>query len=466
MKNIVLIITDQTTWRALPAYGNTYARTPNIDRIARNGMTIDGCYCTCPLCQPSRASFWTSRYPHETNVISNSGSCREKGVLPDFPTMGEVFLAAGYETVHFGKTHDARTLRGFYCEPEDQIVSGPEHPAYPQNQDTFRDNYTFRAICDYLKRRQDERPLFLVADIVNPHNICGWVGENKGVHSSIDSGEPLPLLPENFDFSDICDHPRAIQYVCCSNIRQSQVAGWTPENFREYLRAYYHFLSLADRGIGQVLDVLEEKGFHDGNTLFVVMSDHGDSMAARGRVTKQVDFYEETMRVPLIFKGPFVVPGKREGIVSLLDLFPTLCSQAGIQAPEGLRGMDISSALSGGELPGRDYVAGEWHTEWGYTVSPGRMIRTERYKYTRYIEDEGEELFDLWEDPFEKKNLARDPGSAAVLARMRGMLKSHLRLTEDSFESLRWKAEARWRSHPAGYQNHRGIAAPMTGAEH
>lgn len=466
MKNIVVFIMDQTAWRALPAYGNTYAKTPNIDRIAEGGMCIDGCYSTCPLCQPSRASFWTGRYPHETRVVSNSARCREKGVLPDFPTMGEVFSAAGYETVHFGKTHDAGTLRGFYCEPEKEIVSEPENPAYPQNRDTFRDNYTFRAACDWIRQRQDERPLFLVADIVNPHNICGWVGENQGVHRGMDSGEPLPPLPENFDFPDIAGQPRAIQYVCCTNIRQSQTAGWTPDNFREYLRAYYHFLSLADRGIGQVLDALEERGFHAGNTLFVMMSDHGDSMGARGRVTKQVDFYEETMRVPMIFKGPGIGAGRREGIASLLDLFPTLCSQAGITAPEGLWGRDISAALSGGELPGRDYVAGEWHTEWGYTVSPGRMIRTGRYKYTRYIEDNGEQLFDLEMDPLEQNNLAGEPESAAVLEGMRDLLKRHLEETGDSFETLKWAADSRWRSHPVGYQNHRGIAAPMTGEEH
>lgn len=466
MKNIVLFIADQVTWRALSAYGNTYARTPNIAQIAEGGMVIDGCYCACPLCQPSRASLWTGRYPHETRVLSNSSKCREKGVLPDFPTLGEVFSAAGYETVHFGKTHDAGTLKGFYCEQEKEIVSEPEHPAYPQNQDTFRDNYTFEALCNWVRKRQDERPLLLVADIVNPHNICGWVGENQGVHKAVNSGEELPPLPENFAFEDISSQPKAIQYVCCTNIRQSQTAGWSPDNFREYLRAYYYFLSLADRGIGRVLDVLGEKGFHSGNTLFVITSDHGDSMAARGRVNKQVDFYEETMRVPLIFKGPGVCSGKRSGIASLLDIFPTLCSQAGITTPSGLRGKDISEALSGGELPEREYVAGEWYTEWGYTISPGRMIRTEHYKYTKYIEDKGEQLFDLEKDPFEQNNLAHCPESADILAQMRNLLNRHLVETGDPFESLQWKADIRWRSHPAGYQRHRGIAAPMTGKEH
>lgn len=463
MKNIVLFITDQTTWRALPAYGNTYAKTPNIDWIAKGGMTIDGCYCSCPLCQPSRASFWTGRYPHETCVLSNSEEDAKAGVLPDFPTLGQVFSEAGYETVHFGKLHDAGTLRGFYCEPFLQTESQTEEPAYPQNQDTRYDNYTFAAVCDWIKRRQDKRPLFLVTDIVNPHNICGWVGKNQGIHQGTDCADPLPPLPENFDFPDISNQPQAVQYICCTNIRQSQTVGWTPKNFREYLRAYYYFLSLADHGIGQVLDALEEKGISPENTLFIMMSDHGDSMAARGRVTKQVDFYEETMRVPLIFKGPGIAPGKRTGIASLLDLFPTLCTQAGIAPPEILQGKDLSPALSGGDLPRRDFIAGEWHTEWGFTVSPGRMIRTGRYKYAKYIEDKGEQLFDLLRDPLEQKNLAKDPESIHILEQMQGFLKHHLEMTNDPFETLPWTADPRLRSHPAGYQNHQGTVTASEG---
>ena len=170
-------------------------------------------------------------------------------------------------------------------------------------------------------------------------------------------------------------------------------------------------------------------------------------------------------RVPMIFKGPGVKPGKQEGIASLLDLFPTLCGWAGITAPEGLRGMSLTETLGGGSLPEREYVACEWHTEWGYTVSPGRMIRANRYKYTRYVEDGAEELYDLVNDPMEKKNLAVNPVCRFSLQEMRKLLWDHERVTKDPFETLPWKADKRWRSHPAGYQNHHGIAAPMAEEE-
>ena len=114
-KNIVMFLLDQLTWRALPAYGNTAARTPNIDRIASGGLMIDGCYTTCPLCQPARAALWTGRYPHETGVLSNGGNWPERGISDTLPTLGETFAVAGWETVHFGKTHDGGALRGFGC---------------------------------------------------------------------------------------------------------------------------------------------------------------------------------------------------------------------------------------------------------------------------------------------------------------------------------------------------------------
>ena len=97
-KNIALFVLDQLTWRALPAYGNPFAHTPNIDRIARGSLMIDGCYTPCPLCQPARASFWSGRYPHETGVLSNGKLWPETGIREDLPTLGDLFSDAGWQT--------------------------------------------------------------------------------------------------------------------------------------------------------------------------------------------------------------------------------------------------------------------------------------------------------------------------------------------------------------------------------
>ncbi len=460
-RNILIIIADQLTWKAIPAYGNTYCKTPNIDRIFKKGVAFDKAITPFPLCQPARASFWTSLYPHETGIDSN-GRKAFVPTLPDsVPTLGSIFSDDGYDCVHFGKKHDAGALRGFTCEPEESLpVEGTE--AWPVNRDTMHDRYTAVKSVEYLEKHGDE-PFVMVADFVNPHDICSWIGANKHVHTDVPVDCELPPLPENFDFSDIVNRPKPVQYICCSHNRQSQTAGWTEENFRYYLAAYYHYVSRVDAEIGLVLDALEKRADAD-NTLIVFMADHGDGMASRGMVTKQVSFYDETTRVPFIFAGPDVAGEARmsKETVSLLDLVPTLCDYAGLKAPDGARGVSLMPWLKEARADEpHEYVASEWHTEWAYTIEPGRMITNRDYKYVRYVEGDGEEFYDLNADPLETRSLINDPAYAVVLGQFRAMLEKHVEETGDKFFSMEYLADDKWRSHPVGYQNHVGPAAPM-----
>jgi choline-sulfatase len=463
-KNILVILTDQLAWRGLPVYGDRYAQTPAIDRICQDAAVFGSCYTPYPLCQPARASFWTGVYPHETDVLSNGMNWPVKPVSDSIPTIGDVFKTAGYRTVHFGKKHDAGALRGFECAEEKELPVEAESDAFPLNMDTFRDRYTSREAVRFLDKLEERNPggnpFFMIADFVNPHNICGFIGEFAGSHVNPPLG-PLPELPPNFDFDDFENRPVPVQYICCSHNRQAQTAKWTADNFRHYLAAYYRYLKYADDEIQKVLDALDRSG-KANDTLVVFFSDHGDSMASRRRVTKQVDFYEEVSRVPFIFKGPGV-KGRHigGGPVSLLDLFPTLCGYAGIDAPQGLRGKDLSGVLQGAALPERDYVVSQWHTEWGYTVEPGRMLVNKRYKYIKYREGPGEELYDLEKDPGEKTNRAGKPEYAKELEECRTLFKAYLKETGDNFETLEYKADSMWRSHEHGYEKHEGLAAPM-----
>lgn len=460
--NIFIIVTDQVAWKALPFYGNKDVKIPNIDRICEGGMGFGETYCSYPMCQPSRASFWSGLYPHQTNVISNGRNWPVADLPKDTVTLGTLFRDNGYKAIHFGKTHDAGALNGFECVEKGKVMMEEESKAWPLNQDSFSDRDTTIKAERFLKEYDGEKPFIMVADYVNPHNICGWVGAFRNEHEDVPIPGPLPPLPENFEFDDIKNRPLPVQYICCSHNRQAQAAGWKPESFQYYLAAYYHYLEMVDREIGVLLDAFEKRK-DAKDTLLVFMSDHGDSMAARGRVTKQVDFYEEDARVPFIFKGPGVKPNSTPlsgAPVSLLDLVPTLCSYAGITYPETLFGKDLTESLKGGPLPNREYVASEWHTEWGFTVSPGRMIRDNRYKYILYLEGHGEELYDLKEDPFEKKNVAADSNYQEVLDKMRTKYRHFIEETGDNFETLSYKADKKWRSHPVGYQNHKGLAAP------
>ena len=462
--NILLIITDQLSWRALPAYGDTYASTPNIDRIAEQAVRFDACYTPFPLCQPARAAFWTGRFPHATGVLANGRAFPVSPVPDDMPTLGETFARAGYTTMHFGKRHDAGSLRGFTLAPvRESPMEG--HKAWPLNRNTFQDRHTTEQATAWLREHREDAPTLTVVDLVNPHNICGWVGENAGAHQDVPVDVPLPELPDNFEDADFEKRPLPVQYICCSHNRLAQAAPWNRTNYRHYLAAYYHYLHRVDAEIGRILDALADRPDAD-RTLIVFMSDHGDGIAAHRMVTKQVSMYEETTRVPLMIAGPGVSRGGRtvHGLCSLLDLFPTLCAYAGLQAPTGLWGHSLVPWLqSQPDSAPHPYVVSEWHTEWGYTISPGRMIRTPNYKYVRYREGNGEELYAIPEDPGETRTLIDDPAHAEALDANRELLERHLQVTDDPFLKLDWKAAPRWRRHPPGYPNHTGPAAPMVG---
>jgi len=459
--NILMIFADQLAWRALPAYGNTVAQTPNIDRIAARAVRFTEAYTPCPLCQPARAAYWTGRYPHETGVLSNGRKHHVPPVPADVPTLGEVLRDAGYVTMHFGKQHDAGSLRGFTVDPQNTLPVTAE-PAWPVNADTLQDRYTTERTVAWLGAYAGPRPYLLVADLNNPHNICGWVGENAGKHMDHKAAGLLPPLPDNFEDTDLAKRPLPVQYICCSHRRLAQAAAWTPHNYRHYLAAYYHYLARVDAEIGQILDVLARRD-DAGETVVIFTADHGDGMAAHRMVTKQVSFIEETTHVPLMVAGPeALVAADRDvdPLVSLLDLFPTLCELAGSTPPEGLRGRSLAPWLRGESPAPPPYVASEWHTEWGFTISPGRMIRTPRYKYTRYLEGDGEELYDLRKDRGETRTLVGVAAHARALAAHRALLAQHLEATADPFLSLAWHVDPRWRSHAPGYANHEGPSAP------
>jgi len=459
--NILIIISDQLAQRATGAYGDPWAPTPNIDSLAAGGVRFSKSYTNCPLCQPARASFWTGRLPHETGVDSNGMNYPVPQVPASMPTLGAIFAAAGYETVHIGKQHDAGSLRGFrLVDPKEVELESPE--AWPVNYDSKQDPYAAAKCVEFLKGPHS-KPFLAVASLNNPHNICGWVGANAGPHRDIPVPGDLPPLPDNFEIDDLETRPRPIQYLCCSHRRLQQAAKWNETNYRHYLAAYYHYTGLVDKHIGDILEALYSSPAGK-NTLVVFFADHGDGIASHRMVTKQVSFYEETTRVPFILAGPGVAgKGKliEEPPVSLLDLVPTLCDYAGLAAPGDLQGTSLLPWMKGEKprnVPG--YVVGEWQTEWGYTISPGRMVRTGKYKYTRYVEGDGEELYDLENDPGEKRNLIRDRSHAAALKEHRDLLREHLAKTGDPFPGLEVKADKRWRSHELGYWNHEGPSAP------
>ena len=467
-KNILLIVCDQLSAQALTAWGNSYGSSPHIDKILEKGVRFETAYTSCPLCQPARASFWTGQYPHQTGVVSNG----RLDPVPDVPesvaTLGAVFSKVGYRTVHFGKQHDAKSLRGFELFPVEGKEIEDATPSWPVNYDTRQDRNTREQTVEFLNSYADASPYLAVVDLNNPHDICNWIGAFQGTQELISPECDLPPLPDNLyrDEGQFEKLPLPVQYVCCAHNRQAQMGEWDETRIRHYLCAYHHYISRVDAEIGKILESLE--GRHDAeDTLIVFMADHGDAMCGRWMGTKHTSFYDETTKIPLAFSGPGINGQGRSvsGLVSLIDLFPTLCDYAGIDLPATVSGRSLMPCLIDDKQKSpQPYVVSQWHTEWGFTIEPGRMIRSDRYKYTHYLEGNGEELYDLIEDPGEVRNLVDHPDFEETLKEHRAILRAYTETTSDPYFSLEWKADERWRSHAPGYRNHRGIAAPASGA--
>ena len=464
--NILIICADQLSWRALPMAGNANYRVPNIERITSRGALFEQCYTAIPLCLPARAALWTGCFPHQTGVLSNGRRHEVPPIPDDLPRLGELFVGAGYRAVHFGKQHDGGGLRGFEREPNLELpVESPA--AYPVTYDTKQDRYTTTKVVEFLENHGDQSWI-AVADLNNPHNICDWIGANQGTRQSGTAESPLPPLPSNFRDADdeFARRPLPVRYLCCTHNRLAQTAGWDEHQYRRYLEAYGHYLRRVDDEIGLILDALEARA--DGqNTLIVLMADHGEGLAAHGLVTKQVSFCEEITRVPFCFAGPSVVPAQQNApLTSLLDLLPTLCDYAQIEAPAGW-GRSLVPWMRGesDEASPHAYIAAEWLTEWGDTIEPGRMIRTPRFKYNRYLESDGdiwgEELYDLHDDPGETRSIVDAPEFAEVTAEHRRLLQMHIEATGDNFWDLQPQTAERPQHHAPGYHNHSGPTAAM-----
>lgn len=458
--NFLIIQCDHLTQRVVGAYGETEGCTPAIDQIAAQGVIFANAYVGCPLSQPSRAALWSGMMPHQTNVRSNSDEHINPRLPETVPTLGSLFSENGYEAVHFGKTHDMGSLRGFkHKEPVAKPFTDPE---FPVNNDSFLDVGTCEDAVAYLSNPPQE-PFICIADFQNPHNICGYVGENKGEHTDQPISVPLPELPANFEVENWNNVPTPVQYICCSHRRMTQASHWNEENYRHYIAAFQHYTKMVSKQIDSVLKTLYSTPAGK-NTIVVIMADHGDGMASHRMVTKQISFYEEVTNVPFIFAGPGIKHQKRavDNILTqpTIDLLPTLCDLAGISVPAEKPGISIAPTLKGEkQVKKRPYAVSEWHSEYEVIVTPGRMIRSPRYKYTHYLECGDEELYDLKKDPGERNNLARNPKYTRILAEHRAMLDDYINQTKDDYRTLKVNADKRWRSHTPGYPNHEGPGA-------
>ena len=424
--NIVLIITDQQHIDTISALGCRHLRTPAMDELARRGTSFQNSYCADPVCSPSRSAIFTGRMPSEADVASNG-----RPIYRGIPNLGQWFREQSrYETFYAGKWHlprsYSREIPGF------QVL-----PGGIGGQGNIGDACVSQACVDFLQKRRSRRPFFLVASLLQPHDVCEWLRLNlrdPGALPYPELGGELPELPPNFDYEPF--EPRHLQRLRQGN--EPAHGQWSELHWRYYMWSYYRHVEMVDGEIGRILEALDAAGRRT-DTVVLLTSDHGEGLA-RHQMVRKSSSYEESVKVPFLISWPGELPEGRhekERLVSGLDIAPTLCDCAGIPAPPKQRGWSLRASLAGKRAHPREMVVVE------IPPDAGRLVRTPRYKYVTYAGDTLDQLFDMEEDPGETRNLAAQAGMAAVVGEHRRLLREWEQRLEPA-PNQPW-ADAWWR---------------------
>jgi len=377
----------------------------------------------------------TGLMTHKTGVMFNTNSFQ----IEHHESMGVRMKKAGYETAYIGKWHIPLDSSNSKWTGFDLMMEGTRK---------FNDRHFSDPVSEFLRKKHD-KPFFMVASFVNPHDICEYARKLTGGFSERQTElwngsianppavDQMPSLPDNFEISE--NEPDIIRK------HQSWIPGvypskdWSKAQWREYRWALNRMTERVDSEIAKILETLHAEGL-DQNTIVVLVSDHGDGYAEH-RWNQKTVLYDSIVRVPLIISGPGIaVPGRTDRthlVSSGLDLFPTFCDYAEVEPPQGLNGLSLRPLVEGRATAWRDEVTSECslHRLYGQgTGIEGRMLRTQQYKYMVYSAGRlREQLFDLHSDPGEMTNLAVLPHYKPVLEEHRRRLAKHIEKTKDYF---------------------------------
>jgi choline-sulfatase len=434
--NVLLIMADQLAPQVLPAYGHSRVRTPNIDRLAGEGVVFENAYCNFPLCAPARFSMLSGRLPSRIGAYDNAAE-----FPASVPTFHHHLRLAGYRTCLAGKMHfigpdqlhgyEERITTDIY--PADFLWT----PDWREGDESWLEWYhSMRAVLDAGAHRRsvnvafddevefeavrwlhehadggDGRPFALTVSFISPHDPYlaspSWWERYRDVEIDPPRVADIPLEERD-------PHSRRHWFLTGRHLDAVGEA-----DILRMRRAYYAMTSYLDAKVGRLLKTLDEIGAAD-DTLVVFTSDHGDSLGERGLYFK-MSFFEWSVRVPLILRAPFAFrPRRVSENVSHLDLFPTLLEAAGdgdlpdLAAP--IDGRSLAPLATGGGSPDRpDAVCAEYTAEG--VPGPLLMVRQGRHKLIANPEDPPL-LFDLDADPDELENLAGTPAAARVQAEL------------------------------------------------
>lgn len=447
--NVLLVMSDQQRPDTLGFRGETPCKTPHMDRLAREGVSFDRAMTPCPLCLPSRAALFTGLYPHENDMLDNTTSALSECQLLD------TFRTGGYQVNYAGKWHLGRDNIGEFTDRDDgdstalysdwcadrglvdgwtfndprvrthrePSMSTPIALPLDMPPEATNDAYIADFAIEHLRTRDRSRPFFQVCSFNGPHPPFMIPEPYFSMYDSADVGEPPNFGPQVGE----PEVNRTSYYRQLFLDHGAEFDAW-----RKSYAVYWGFTSLIDDQLGRLLAELDAQELLD-DTIVVYLSDHGENLGAHGLWHKMVA-YEESIRVPLIFRVPGVgsTAVRSDAPVSLIDVAPTFAALCGLPMHPGWRGANLTPALAGGDGPPRDRPMFALHRplgDWMHT-QPWRMIEIDGLKYVWHDGDIAE-LFDLGADPHETSNLAAMPDRADDRRRLHNALVGMMKDLDD-----------------------------------
>ncbi len=403
--NIVFILTDDQRYDAMSCAGHPWLKTPNMDRLANEGVLFRNAFVTTSLCSPSRGSFLTGCYAHTNGVFRNTG----KDPNPSYPTFPQLLQRAGFKTAFIGKWHMAR---------EDSPRPGFEHWVSFSGQGRYEKNklnvngqtvssktYVTDELTNYAVRflkKEHNKPFMLYLS-------------HKAVHA--------PFTPAKRHANLYSDIEIKSRHNPKDNLNTKPKWGRKMDkNWKSQIRNYYRSLVAVDESIGRVFKALEQIKALD-NTVIIFAGDNGYFHGEHGGMWDKRAAYEPSMRIPLIMRYPPLVKTATmcEEMVLNIDLAPTILELAGVPIPGSMQGQSWLSLLKG--WPGRKSFLYEYFQETDRRFKRPTVIavRTKQCKYVTYPLDDTltGELYNLRSDPEELNNLFGNPVHADITEQMK-----------------------------------------------
>ena len=419
---------DDHAAHALGCYGSRINKTPNLDRLANEGMRFDNCFCTNSICSPSRAVILTGKYSHINGVIDN----KENLYCPQ-STFPKLLQQAGYETSIVGKWHLKNQPEGFdYWN----IVHGSgyyydtrfnEMGQIKQSKGYVIDTIT-NLCLDRLGNRNN-KPFLLMCHYTAPHR--NWCPDQKHskMYEDIEIPEPL-TFNDNYDTRSDAARQQEMtieRHLTRDDLKQDIPEGLSPQalkkwKYQRFIKDYLRCVASIDDNVGRILDYLDQTGLSE-NTVVVYTSDQGFFLGDHGWFDKRF-MYEESLRMPLLVRYPREIKSGsvNKDIVLNLDFGPTFLDFAGIDTPAEMQGESFRGNLRGKTPP-------QWRQSMYYhyyefpavhKVKRHYGVRTQRYKLIHFYNDiDAWELYDLKKDPHELNNLYNDPSYQDVVKELK-----------------------------------------------